>query len=121
MPAQIDLEHHDLQLRVSDPYLQIKRCVFAHCSLPCYLHHIPPVRLTGEYMPVHDSVADGSPMQDVGIRPGDAILTVNGRDFDTVGEFVALTKMQKDMTWEIVHMPDVPQDEMCVSAAVHCV
>ena len=49
-----------------------------------------------------------------GLRPGDAVLSVDGLDFQTIGDFAKLTKIQKDMVWEVVRMPDVPRDQECV-------
>ena len=81
MPAQIDLTHHDLEMRISDPFLYIKatkpQCIF------------PPEI----------------------VRQGDAVLTVNGLPFDNIGAFVKLTKESKDLVLEVTHLPDIKVDE----------
>ena len=76
-PAQIDVTHLGFEMRVSDPYLV----------------------LTG--------LAPDSFLNEFGLRVGDAIATVNGENFDTIADFAALTKRQKDMVLEIFHEPDV--------------
>lgn len=53
-------------------------------------------------------LADDSPLHEFGIKPGDAIMTVDGKDFDTIGEFAALTKENKDMVWQMFHVPSTP-------------
>lgn len=42
-------------------------------------------------------VMEDSYLNDFGLKAGDAIITVDGEDFDTLGEFAALTKRNKDM------------------------
>ena len=41
-------------------------------------------------------------------------MTVNGCDFDTIGEFVELTKEGKDMEWEVVKLMQMPKDPLYV-------
>ena len=62
-------------------------------------------------------LADDSPLHEFGIKPGDAIMTVDGKDFDTIGEFAALTKENKDMVWQMFHVPSVRCRGRCSCAA----
>ena len=43
-----------------------------------------------------------------GVQPGDAVITVNGEDFDTIGEFAALTKVSPNMVMQTFHIPETP-------------
>ena len=77
LPRQIDLEHHGFEMRLSDPFLVIT------------------------------SVGEDSYLRDFGLKAGDAVITIDGEDFNTLGEFVALTKRKKDMVWEVFNVNDV--------------
>ncbi len=52
-------------------------------------------------------VSEGSYLAGFGIREGDAIITVNGEDFDTIGEFAGLTKKKQSFVLQTFHIPDV--------------
>ena len=78
LPTQIDLNYHGHDIRVSDPFVLVK------------------------------ALKEGSFLADFGIRAHDAILTVNGRTFETIGEFVGIIKQHKDFDLEVAHLADTP-------------
>ncbi len=77
MPGQIDLEFQGFDMRMSDPFLGIT------------------------------AIAEDSFLREFGVQEGDGIITVNGEDFDTIQEFSAATKKQKDMVWQFFHVKQV--------------
>ena len=49
-------------------------------------------------------LAAKSHLKQFGLEVGDAVVTVNGEDFDSIEEFQGLTQQKRDMVWEIVHV-----------------
>ena len=68
--SRYDLDYLGYEMRVSDPYMRVTKLEPTSCFQGC------------------------------GIRPEDGIITVNGKDFDTMQEFAELCREKRDMVLE---------------------
>lgn len=85
LPQQIDIKYHELDMRISEIFVLV------------------------ESLNEHNSV-----LGDAGLRAGDAILSINGKRFDTFDQFVALCREKPNLAIEYVRLSDIPIHESYV-------
>ena len=77
-PQQVDLQFHNITLRISDTFVVV------------------------------DLMDDTSILAAAGVQEKDAVLAVNGENFTSVEEFAALCKASNRVQLQVVRLPDAP-------------